>query len=217
MLGSLIGLGGCGGGLTDPIGFGGFTMTEFFTYDGERVWEFINEDIYLDYILIAELSQESELLDDNFTRVYTIDYFKDCINTENGCVEDEFIRSMRWASNDTYGTFIHGYQLAGEDAVNFDPPIKITKTKMKREDSVQTESNGLTWTSTLIQLEGCPVQWAVDWDECARFELDDGDDDLATGSPVSGTFWAVTGYNVVAMEWPDEPGRWELLKHTFEP
>ena len=47
-------------------------------------------------------------------------------------------------------------------------------------------------------------------------ELDDGDGDLSSGSPVSGTFWAITGYNVVAMDWPGEAGRWELLKHIYE-
>ena len=211
-------LAGCGQSLPNgPLGFGGFTMTEYFSYDGERTWEFVSEDILIDYILVADLNEESEVLEDGFTRVYTIDYTKDCISTEGGCVEDEYVRSMKWSSNDTYGTFLHGYTLAGEEAVVFDPPVQITPPSMKREDSVTTETGGSTWTSTLIQIEECPVQWAVTWDECARFELDDGDGDLATGSPVSGTFWAITGYNVVAMDWPGSPGRWELLKHDYAP
>ena len=213
----LVMLGGCTGGIGDPIGFSGFTMTQFFSFDGERTWEFVNEDINIDYFLVGELSQESDVLEDGFTRKYTINYTKDCISTANGCVEDEFVRSMQWSSNDTFGTFLHGYQLAGEDAVEFDPPVQVTPPNMKREDSVSTDTDGTTWTSTFIQLEECPVQWAVDWDECARIELDDGDGDLETGSPVSGVYWVITGYNVVASEWPGEPGRWELLKHDYAP
>jgi hypothetical protein len=214
---AILGLAGCPNKLNDNISFGGFTMTDFFPFDGERTWEFVSEDIELDYILVADLLEENEVLEDGFTRVYTIEYSKDCISTDNGCVEGEYLRNMRWASNDTYGTFLYGYELAGEDAVAFDPPLQITTPSMKREDSVTTDTGGNTWTSTFVQLEACPVQWAVDWDECARFELDDGDGDLSTGSPVSGTFWVITGYNMVAMDWPGEAGRWELLKHIFSP
>ena len=208
-------LSGCTG--NSNYSYSGFSMTEYFEFDGERTWEFVSQDTDLAYLLIGDLLQETGEANNGDSIVYTIEFTKDCVGTDATCVDKEFVRSVDWSCDDTHGTQIHHYLMADGDEKTFDPPLGITDAKMKKEDYVETAVDGTTWRSTFVSIEECPVQWNVDWNECIRLEVDDGVGDLTTGSPVSGIYWVITGFNVVAMELPGETDRWELLKHHYTP
>lgn len=202
----------------DQWTYSGWSMPDFFSFDGDRVWEYISTDATLPYILVGTLDTEYELLEDQVTRVFTINYTTDCVGADVACEEGELLYSVRWSSNSTWGTYIHGYSMAGGEPVVLDPALQITPPTMIKGESVTTDIEGTLWTSTLGEIEPCPVQWNVEWNECMRFDLEVGEQgDDAEGSyfPIAGTYWVITGYNLVAFELDGDSGRWELHDHAF--
>jgi hypothetical protein len=200
----------------DQFGYQGFAMNEFFPFDGPRTWKFINEDDKIPYLLVGKLNEEYETTNGGDTRIFEIEFSKDCFRDDADCVEEEYVRTWWWSYDGTNGTLLHGNKLKGESEDLFDPPVSITSPNMKKDEFVETETAGGAWTSTFVNVEECPVQWEVNWDDCVLLDVDDGDGDPSTGNPASGTFWAVKDYNIVAFDVPGEPGRWELLKHLQE-
>ena len=92
LIAALFGAAGCENKLNGPLSFGGFTMTDFFAYDGERTWEFVSEDIELDYILIAELLPEEDVLEDVRAVIVATHAFEDLCRSWiaiGGGVKDE--------------------------------------------------------------------------------------------------------------------------------
>jgi hypothetical protein len=98
----------------------------------------------------------------------------------------------------------------GGDAVNFKPPIQLASQKAKKGDTWSTTTGGASWTSTFVGFEWCPVDMNVDWNECGHFVLTT---DTEEGYSVAGDYWAILGYNVVAMTIPGDPGQWMLSDH----
>jgi hypothetical protein len=208
-----LGLFACNGAPNDQFTFSGFDMTDYFAFDGERTWEYISSDTSVAYFWVAELSQDVEEVDGK--KVYTVDTTKDCVGNDPTCVEGELVRSLRWSVDATDGVEIHSYAIGTDARVDLSPPLQLATAKMKKEDVVETTTDGTDFSSTFASIETCPVQWNVEWDDCIRFDLDDGDGDLSVGHPLTGQFWVITGFNLVAQSVPGESGRWELSDHDY--
>jgi hypothetical protein len=193
--------------------FKGYDPSDFFTFDPDYRWEYVSTDTELKYALYGQINPElEESVDDGATKIRTFEFFKNCVGNDPTCVEDEFVRSFQISVNSLFGTYLWG-SAAGADATDFDPEVAITGRYSKKGDVVETETGGKTWTSTMRTIEACPVQWNVEWPTCLVYDVDDGDGDLKAGDPMSGTWWMVAGYALVAFDLAGETGRWELQDH----
>ena len=211
----------------NPYGYGGTLMYEFFPFDGIRTWEFISTNEDLPHTMVAtmrEIDPDAKEPKDGITR-YTVDYSKHCRGASADCVEGELIRTITWSSDLEEGVRVHDYEDPISGPVEFQPPILIAPEKMERDDTAVTETGGFTWTTTLIATEMCPVHMNVDWPDCIHFSLDDGDGDDTTNAGLVGEYWAIVGYNVVAVQLlaeltvvdDVEVGQWQLSGHDCEP
>lgn len=185
---------GCTG---NTVEFPGTNMTGFFEFQENLgyQWQFASDDTSLDYRMVSEI--EDYLIVDGKTH-YTMVYRKDCINPNNvECPQDEVIRTLTMSS-DFSGVLVYGV-----DDQTFDPPIVLSEQFMKVGDSVTTGA----YTSSMPDIGECPVR-LPNWTNCAQFDVTGGDTALV------GTYWAIQNFNIVAIEWADQPGRWELSNHV---
>lgn len=206
---ALIALGAAGCTPPNNASFSGTDMKDLFPFDGERTWEFLNSDVSIPYKLIGTLQPEGEPM--GAVTLYTVQFTKECVQVGEPCTDGELMWSTSWTSNLTDGVFIHRYTVADGAAVELDPPLQIATGRMKKDDVIETTTDGSTWTSELMGFEECPVNMAVSWDSCARLEVASSAGD---GAPLAGTYWANAGFNVVAMELPWDIELWGLSKHT---
>ncbi|MBX2798446.1 MAG: hypothetical protein KTR31_12270 [Myxococcales bacterium] len=191
---------GCSGGGTF---LDGVTVWDNFPFDGEsRSWAYANTT-HNDYKIVGETVGKPDVIDGQ--NVYAVRYWTDCVSGNN-CTDNEELRRIRWRSNSTRGVFVHGYT-EGSSVVEFDPPLQIAETSMLRNEVVTTVTGGATWTSTFMGVGACPVTFTTTWDSCTSFLVET--DAAAGGGPITGTYWAVKGHNVVAFELDGEEGVWE--------
>lgn len=202
--------------------FPGASTYELFPYDCERTWEFTSTDTALAYKLVAVSDTPPDTLEDG-TNVYTLRYVKQCLGADPTCVDGDVVRKIQWSSRIGRGVFVHGYA-EGDGAVTpFEPPLQIALANMKKAldpenpttgEFAETVTNGATWTSVLLTIEACPVDMAVDWDECYVFEVStDGGD----GAPLAGTWWAIGGQGVVAFDVAGDTGQWRASSTAAVP
>lgn len=180
--------------------FQGTNMTTHFEFANNigTVWEYVNDDNTLSYKLVAEI--EDMFIGDTDT-TFTMVYRKDCISVDSeDCVQDEVVRSLTFTS-DVLGVRIHDV-----DGETLDPALVITTQFAKIDDVNTTDVRGNTYTSTFTDVvDACPVR-IPEWTGCAQFDVtSSGADDNLTG-----TYWSVTSYGLVAFDWPDQPGLWGL-------
>lgn len=206
----LVGLAACAG---TPPTYVGTDLYLMFPFDGVRTWEFVSTDPEISYALVAKMRSTEPDVHEDGHNLYPVDYFSECRQNDPDCV-DGLIRTIVWANDEVDGTFIYAWT-EGSNTLTFDPPLMIADTEMRRDDVLTTETGGATWTSRLDALESCPVRLNVDW-QCAKMVLDDGDDNPATGSGLTGTYWATVGYNVVAIAPEGGEDVWELSKQYCE-
>jgi hypothetical protein len=190
-------------------GLQGLQTWEMFPFDGERSWDYISTDGAVPYKLIARSSAEAaELIGGTF--VYTVTYETECLEDTGDCESGVVLYSLRWSSNTTDGVRIHGYDL-GSGAEELDPPLTIALDEMLADESATTEIDGVTWTSTLMGLESCPIFLIADWDDCGHFVVE-GDEAL----PIPGDWWATQGAGVAALELAGAEGQWQLSDFDCE-
>lgn len=198
---------GCGGGTYQYAGYG---MDDFFPFDGERTWEYINTDFTIPYKLVATLDSEARVKDS--TKIYSIDYEKECLDPKSKeCANEGYLRTVEWSSDPTDGVLLHSIEDIGGRTV-FNTPISLAASRMTVGDTVVTETDGVTYTATFDVVSSvCPIQWVDEWTDCPKITLDDG----GAGAPLAGEYYAIGGYNVVAMELTGDTGQWQLLYATY--
>jgi hypothetical protein len=209
---AVVGLAGCNSG-GNPYSYEGFTMSSFFPFDGQRDWTFLQDGVV--HELLATLDPEFEVVDS--LRIYKVDYALQCPAGIDGCEPAEHAFSqLRWSSDAGNGTLIHAIQgPAGEQV--FDPPIALTADRGKKGDVVTTETGGATFTARFDDLVPCPIRYTDQWEQCAKIVLDDDDNPETAGShPLHGDWFAVAGYNVVAMQLIGDAAQWQLNDATYE-
>jgi len=193
-------LAGCAGTGLPP---GGTIVWESFPYDGQRTWEYVNDE--MTYRLVVEIFGPGEpgLLD---TTVYTLHYKQDCFGNDPSCVTGEILRIMKWSSDPTKGVMVHGFGdlLAMQD---FDPPIQISADDADRGDTWTTTTGGANWTSTFNGIGECQIAMDQTWPSCFIFEITT---DAGEGYPLAGTWWSAQANGVATMEIATETGIWEL-------
>jgi hypothetical protein len=200
-------------GCTSPntIAYLGERMDQYFVFDGDRSWEFISDDTSLPYLMIGDLQEEFVSINEGSTRIYTIRYKTDCLGAGE-CDDGAFIWSLDLSFDSIYGAQIHGITVGSEPATVFDPAVVLTTPYINQGDVFETVSGGVTYTSTFIGFEQCPVQWNVDWPKCVHFTLDDG----GAGTPLAGDYWANVGFNLVAMDMDMDESFWQLLSAKYD-
>ncbi len=132
----------------DPVreGAGSLTMDVFFPFDGERTWEFVNDDPEIPYHVVATLDSDPRVrvFDGARQAAYTIRYQVDCIRPEAGCVTgDSFrIRSLTLSSDFAFGTLLHEVDTVAEGLETFDPPMLLTGSRGRVGDVWEGASGG---------------------------------------------------------------------------
>ena len=215
-----------GGGYT----YAGLVMNDFFPFDGVRTWEFISSDTTVPYLMNAELGQTPELVEEGVTKVYTLSYSTSCPAGVADCTEDMegWVRDIK-LSEGGRGARIHGFDSPETGPVVFEPPITLAARTMEVTDTVTTTTGGETFTTRFDNYgDFCDVPYTSEWNQCIVLTLcngvfetnpdngveecvDDGDP-----HPLSGVYTAVAGYNIIAFELAGDPGRWQLIKQTYE-
>jgi hypothetical protein len=189
----------------NSLTFGGTNIVDYFPFDGARSWEFQNDDTSITYRLETTLLIE-ETTKKRQRNVYTLSHTVDCATSDKSCVDGEELRAVRWHSSSSDGVLIEGYRADGADEL-FETPIHVSYSSAEVGETIDTVWPDMTWTSTFVGFESCPVQVSTNW-TCAHFRVEqDGD---SGGYPMQGDYWAVNTYNVVGFDLDGEAGRWEL-------
>jgi hypothetical protein len=196
----------CGGSTYNYVGY---RMDKQFPLDGDREWQYLNDNEGVEHPIRVEKLSTPRMVDT--IAVYTLEYY----NEETG----DIVRSVDWSSDSINGVLIHAYTHyeAGEDPVEFDPPIQFADDEMAPGASVVTETGGYTFTSTLEGSEPCPNHYVPDWDECLRMTLDDGDGDDSAGALVAGEYWLVPSFGTAWFRMTPDSDNWRLWKHSWDP
>ena len=205
-MGVLLALAGCVGG--GSYTYGGYVMEGYFPFDGERSWEFISTDTTVGRKIVATLDTTPE--DSASHTIYTITSTLECLDVDPECPGSELLRTVRWSSDQTDGVLIHSWDEGG-DKTTFDPPLQLALPRMAVGEVAETQTGGVSYTSTFDAITDCPVQWTDAWTECVKLTVDDG----GAGTLPAGTWYAVSGYNVVSFQLTGDTGQWELLFATY--
>jgi hypothetical protein len=190
---------------TQPA-FKGTQMEEYFPLDGERRAAYGSFEGGNGYDLVVTKVLPTESADG--VEIVTFEHS----NEETG----EILGAVKWSNSE--GVQIHGYRPdASSDFVTFDTPVIFATEYMMRNDAVTTETNGFTFTSTLVGFEDCPVLWGQSWTDCAHVRLDDGDGDDASGPLFAGDYWLVTRYGPAWMTTTGVVENWNLKDYDWTP
>ncbi len=192
-----------GGGILDV----GTDVYNAFPFDGDqRTWDFINVDKTSPYFLTATTIGEPEVRDG--TNVYAVSYRTRCRQLDSSeCIDGEELRNIRWSSDASDGVFIHAYTFE-ESLVRLDPPLQVAFDVMRPGTSITTQTAGIEWISTYEGQESCPSTNQLANASCAKFTIE-APNAANEGEGVAGTYWAVPGRNVVAIDWLGDIGLWE--------
>lgn len=189
--------------------FKGTKMSDYFPQDGERVAEYTNDDTTTyDWKLRIEKDDQTERVDEE--EVVTWEWSRE----DTG----DLLGSVKWSSTSNEGIKIHGYSVGTEEFTTFDTPVLVTDDDdyMNKNESVVTETNGYTFTSTLLGVESCPVLWGPDDWECVHIVLDDGDGDDTAGPIFAGEYWLVPRYGPAWMILTGYEEKWDLSFYEQE-
>ena len=232
---ALLALAACDGGTYQ---FQGETMSDYFTFDGERQWTFVNSE-NSDYLRVVDLDTATETSSDGRT-IYTLIHTVECMTGRNappdsgdtetdtgstdtgdtdepseycGDVYDgQVLLKARISQSRSDGVHWWGYETPAGGVVQFTEPVLFSEDPWLVGSSETTETDGYTWTTTFESIGDCAVQWNSNWDGCPHIVLEDG----GQGTPLAGTYQVQAGYAIVAMDFEDEDGVWELLNATWE-
>lgn len=199
---------GCGGG---GFTYGGVEFGEYFPFDGERAWTFVNTDPAVTYKLQAVLDLEATEPFETDS-IYTVRYSVLCVTDDPTCVDGEELFSIRWRSTQSSGVFVHGTAVGGVEQ-EFKPPLQLFPREGKVGDVFEGKGGGVTYATEFVATEVCPVKLNVDWDACIRFQITA---EGADGYPLTGDWWAINQYNVVALQLEGESGQWQLSDSDCE-
>jgi hypothetical protein len=195
----------------DPV-FRGYPMADYFPADGQVLgWTFGNRDVEVDYVLDRTFDPEASVTANDVT-LHTFSTSRRCIAGVEECGAG-FVWSYTFASRSGVGVFLHGYEVAGEGAVTLDPPVKIANGHMAPLESVETAgSDGHDWTASFEELTDCYQTFEVAW-QCARIHIETD----PPGHWLTGDWYAVPGYNVVAFQRAGDEGLWRLIEPPERP
>jgi hypothetical protein len=199
----------CGGSTTT---YKGTQMSDFFPLDGDvRQAFYTSEGGANGQDLVITKLLPTENIDGN--EVVTLEYGLE--SDADGSIET-VIGAVKWSNDDGIQIYAWSEGAGGEFTV-YDPPVVVAKSTWLRDDPVETVTGGLTFTSTFVGFENCPVTWGEEWDDCAHIRLDDGDGDDSVGPMFAGDYWLVTRYGIAWMQNTGTATYWDLKNHRYTP
>lgn len=194
----------------------GLKMSDYFPQDGERAATFKNESADIEAQLYAEKEHISTTVDG--VDVWTWDYYR---KTDE---QLDLLYKVQWAAPTGDGVWIYGYvdvAAAGDEnaaPVAYDTPILIAPLTdyMKAGDSFDTETNGETWNSTLVEvLPTCEIYWgSITWTECAHFSITSSTD-AGSDALFAGDYWQATTYGTAWFVPSGDSNKWIVLDYAF--
>lgn len=189
----------------------GFKMSEYFPQDGERNAAWVNEDTNVVERLTGEKAPEA--IDKNGVAVYTWNYY---YRTDDNL---ELAYTIDWAAPTGDGVLIYGTSDADGNQTAYDPPIQVAPITdyMNTGDVLTTESGGTTWTSEILDVGNCDVEWgALTWEGCVHVRIDDGDSSNDDTDPAFvGDYWQVTTYGTAWFQPSGATTKWVLLDYEW--
>lgn len=203
----LMGASGCGGGVTS---YSGTKMADYFNAESIVRSTYANEDqaTVPDNLLLTQ-PVPSENVDGRI--VFTLEQRMEDDN-------DTLLGGVKWSAPSGEDVWIHGWEDAAGTWTDFDPPIGVTDPSgnMHVGDFVVTETGGVTYTSTFVGQDDCPVLWTQDtWEDCVHMNIDDGGGATSSADPASrpifvGDYWLVTRFFVAWMLTSGWDEKWVL-------
>lgn len=191
----------CGGGAATYVGHDTY---QYFPLDGERTWTYAMDDDTAGYLLsVAKVATSTQA----GTDVVTLEYSRE----DTG----DLLYSIRWSSDAGGGILIYGYDVQGGESVTFDTPVQFADYRMVGGDTTVTETNGMTFTSTLVGQEDCTNLWTSETWQCLHFNLDDGDGDDMSGPPFAGDWWSAASWGASRFQPTGWQADWVLTQAYF--
>jgi hypothetical protein len=197
-------LGACEGQKFD---YDGETIYERFPLEGDRLWEYVNEDPSVEYSLAIE--KTGDVLVDG-KNVVTLSYT--AISMDGG---ETLMHEIDWSTDADDGIELWRWTDFTADpagvATEYSPPIQAAARQMNAGESVTTSTGGGTYTGQYTGLEDCPNNWSNDVWECARLTISS---DIG-GEPFTGEYWIAMSYGTSWMAPTEVGGKWVLSNALF--
>jgi hypothetical protein len=189
----------------------------WFSLDGDRTWTYESTDPTTPYRLIAHKPVDTELDEATGRQVHTITFTYDCLSNSGDCtdadadgafdIEGQTAWIWRMSVTSGGGAVFHSFE---DDDQQFalDPPVTVAGASQALDEVVTSESGGVSYTSTyaLKGLCDAPYWGELMPDFCIDFVLDDG----GAGTPIAGTYQALSGYGVVSFTLAEDGRLWRL-------
>ena len=165
--------------------YGGYKTFEYFALDGQRAWEYVQDDSEVAWKL--EVNKMFPVTETETQEIVTLEYAK----------QDpvEYLFSVKWSSDSAEGIQVHDWEQDGA-WVGPDSPVTIAEYQMTPGEIVESSGGGFDFATTFEGVESCPNHWISEdntWD-CLVFTIDDGDGDDMAGAPFAGTWWLAKGW-----------------------
>ncbi|MES2640438.1 MAG: hypothetical protein V4850_13175 [Myxococcota bacterium] len=179
----------------------GTNLASFFPTDGERRAEYVNAAAGdIPWTLIVEKLEPTETIDG--AELVTFEWSRD----DTG----ELLGAVKWSSSSAEGIAIHAWSGPDGAFVVFDEPVQVADDAMISGDTLDTPAGGVSFTSTFVGFEDCPVSWGEDFEGCAHLSIDDGDGDPMTGPLFAGDYWLANEQGPAWMITTGYAEKWDL-------
>lgn len=189
---------------------GGLRTNEYLPLEGDREWEYIQCDPGdeactpdADFeVLLVEKSPTTASR--NNTEIITLDY--------SVLEPTELLFSVDWSSNSRDGIQVWGWSNSAGDGLDFATPVMIGDYGIQTDAVADTETDGLTFSSTFLGYEECPNHWVTDPYECIHFRVEGGDGT----DPIAGDWWFAQSWGMVKYQPADGSAPWVLRCAEFD-
>ena len=195
---------GCAG---QKFAYPGEKIWERFPLEGQRLWEYTNEDATVEYTLAIE--KTGSVLQGG-KEIVTLTHT--AVDSEGG---ETLLHDLDWSTDADDGIELWSWTDYTADpagvTTTFEPPIQMAAREMNAGDSVVTTTGPGTYTGTYTGLTDCPNNWSNDTWECAQLEFESD----VGGEPFTGTYYIAMSYGMSWMEPTEVGGKWVLANAVF--
>ena len=186
--------------------YSGHTTYGYMPLDETRSWRYQNEGMTFE----MGVTKGESYMKEN-TEVFPLIY--------SNHDTSQNLATIDWSSDDRDGILIHAYTLTNQGGMEFEEPIIFAEYKMVPGEIVETETEGITFSSTFVGVETCPNNWIDEentWD-CLHFTI--SSDSSASNFPFTGDWWLAQSWGASRFVTPDgtfgSSNTWLLSQATY--